>query len=291
MLARKIHRKRSGTFAFYPLTLRPESPPVNAPPPLICAALSDIGRVRTRNEDCVFAEAALGLFAVADGLGGRQAGDIASRIAIETLVASFSEERRAHALELHHAPITTRLVTAIDHANARVFRESCLDRRLAGMGTTLVAASLCATPQGETVLTVAHVGDSRLYRFHPANPSAAAELRSLTRDHSALQSLIDQGSYSAEEARRRLPRNYLTRALGVEPAVAIDHSSWTLLPGEIILLCSDGLTNMLDDTAIAACFADPDLLRDLDALAVLLIDSANARGGHDNISVILAALA
>lgn len=262
--------------------------------------MSDIGRVRSRNEDSVLADTSLGLFAVADGLGGRQAGDIASRLAIETLVAAFVEEGRAQTL----APLTDRsrrLVNAVEQANERVFRKSCLDRRLAGMGTTLVAASIFATSQDEIVLAVAHVGDSRLYRFHPAStrdaPASRDELRCLTRDHSALQALIDQGLHSPEEARRLLSRNYLTRALGVEPSIAIDHASWTLLPGEILLLCSDGLTNMLDDQSINACCASAvthsalDMRDTLELLATQLVDSANARGGQDNISVVLAALA
>lgn len=262
---------------------------MTAVPTLICAALSDIGRVRARNEDRVFADASLGLFAVADGLGGRQAGDIASRLAIDTLAHAIKTSDTRNSPDDsagEHADL--RLVSAVELANARVFREACLDRRLAGMGTTLVAATISVTARGETVLTVAHVGDSRLYRFHPARPGMRSELRLLTRDHSALQSLIDQGLHDPAAAPHPRLHNYLTRALGVEPAVAVDHASWTLLPGEIILLCSDGLTNMLDDAAIAACFEHGIDRRDLEALAALLVDSANARGGHDNISVVLA---
>jgi len=270
---------------------------VTHPPPLICAALTDVGRVRARNEDCILADAALGLFAVADGLGGRQAGEVASRLAIDTLAASIATGAAAGAATGAAVGADPRggsaeirgLVSAVETANARVFRKSCLDRRLAGMGTTLVAATVSQTPQGERVLTVVHVGDSRLYRFHPATAVAAAELRCLTRDHSAVQELIDQGLHTPEEAERLVSRNYLTRALGVEPAVAVDHSSWTLLPGEIILLCSDGLTNMLDDATIAACIEGNRAATGLDALAAQLVAAANERGGHDNISVVLAA--
>jgi len=278
---------------------------VTHPPPLICAALTDVGRVRARNEDCILADAALGLFAVADGLGGRQAGEVASRLAIDTLAATIATGASVGAAtgagtgaavgagtgaDPRDGSAEIRgLVSAVETANARVFRQSCLDRRLAGMGTTLVAATVSQTPQGERVLTVVHVGDSRLYRFHPATAVAAAELRCLTRDHSAVQELIDQGLHTPEEAERLVSRNYLTRALGVEPAVAVDHSSWTLLPGEIILLCSDGLTNMLDDATIAACIEGQRAATGLDALAAQLVAAANERGGHDNISVVLAA--
>ena len=271
---------------------------MTAVPALTCAALTDVGRVRARNEDNVFADPSRGLFAVADGMGGHHAGDVASRLAIDTLAECFTIARPEGTSESPHTdPVRRRslaLVAAVERANARIYRAACLERRHAGMGTTIVAASVAhsasvthAASAPQTLVTVAHVGDSRLYRFSPSRAAGRAELTALTRDHSSVQQLVDRGNHSPEEARKLVRRNYLTRALGVEPEVAVDVATWSLVPTDILLLCSDGLTHMLDDATIRDILDEGTDLMDLEQRAQRLVDEANRNGGHDNIGIVL----
>ena len=252
-----------------------------------CAALTDVGRVRAHNEDCVLADPSSGLLAVADGVGGHQAGEVASRLAIDTLHEAFVVGQSNHT----NAPLE--LERAVRRANERIFLEGHRDPRCAGMGTTLVAALLRQDPDGTTLLTLAHVGDSRLYRFRPALAQGHSELVALTRDHSALQEIIDRGLHDADTARRLVPRNYLTRALGIDTTVLIDQHSEALQTGDLLLLCSDGLTTMLEDETLLTLLErlDEEKKGNPAAIAQHLIDAANARGGHDNISVVVAILA
>jgi len=235
-----------------------------------CVALTDQGRVRLRNEDCVHADPRSGLVAVADGMGGHNAGDVASRLAIESLVSALTE--------------SARLVDAVAEANRKIFVGAQSWPGCEGMGTTLSAA--CFLPP-RAQLVVAHVGDSRVYRYRGGDEGG--ELTRITRDHATLQDLLDTGVYPPDQARRLMPRSYLTRALGIEAETTIDLHTLAVREQHLYLLCTDGLTNMLSDAALGDFF---DRLHEgpLVDLAAALIDAANARGGHDNISVVLAML-
>lgn len=256
-------------------------------PIIQAAACTHIGRVRSRNEDAVLADARLGLVAVADGLGGRNAGDMASRLAIESLSQSLatlaSSGERSPPIALHEA---------FTRANAHVYAMSTRIPGCAGMGTTLVAGWFVETPELGLQLIVAHVGDSRLYRYRAQSDPA---LCALTRDHTSAQQLIDEGLYSAGDARLLPQRHILTNALGVDAEIDLDLMTTPVLAGDLILLCSDGLSNMLDDSQILALLdaasihgASLSNEAELRLLAQNLIDTANERGGQDNISVVLA---
>jgi len=235
-----------------------------------CVALTDQGRVRLRNEDCVHADPRSGLVAVADGMGGHNAGDVASRLAIESLISARTE--------------SARLVDAVAEANREIFVGAQSWPGCEGMGTTLSAA--CFLPP-HAQLVVAHVGDSRVYRYRGGDEGG--ELTRITRDHTTLQDLLDTGVYSPDQARRLMPRSYLTRALGIAAETIIDLHTLAVRDHDLFLLCTDGLTNMLSDAELANFF---DKMHEgpLVELAEALINAANARGGHDNISVVLASL-
>lgn len=236
-------------------------------PIIHCVALTDQGQVRARNEDAVHADPRTGLIAVADGMGGHNAGDVASRLAIESLVAAIAA--------------SARLVDAVAAANLKIFAAAQSWPGCEGMGTTLSAARF--TAEG-TQLVVAHVGDSRVYRYR-----VGGELIRITRDHTTLQDVLDSGAYPPEQARRLVPRSYLTRALGIEAETTIDLHTLAVEEQDLYLLCTDGLTNLLSDEDIKSFL---DRLHDgpLIDLARALIEAANARGGHDNVSVVLATL-
>ncbi len=222
---------------------------------------TDTGRHRRGNEDSSYARAPV--FALADGMGGAAAGEVASRIAIEAfeagLPASGSSEER--------------LAVVVQRANREIYDRAQADHRLDGMGTTLTAVML----EGETV-ALAHVGDSRAYRLR------AGELTRLTEDHSLVEELIKDGKLTEEEAFEHPQRSIITRALGQEPIVEVDTFSYAVRAGDVILLCSDGLTDMLQEHQVAEVLvAAPDLA----AAAQGLIDAANHAGGRDNITVVL----
>jgi len=246
---------------------------------LECAALTDAGRVRANNEDSLDWDSDAGLFVVADGMGGCNAGEVASSLAVRLLLAEFRQlpltlppqDGCAAAL----SPAAMRLCTAILKANRAVYDASLQDPRYAGMGTTLVAALF----QGQRVI-VASIGDSRVYRYR------GAQLEQLTVDHTVLQEQIEFGLITPEQARFMGGRGLITRALGVEPGLEVDVQEQPLLPGDIYVLCSDGLFDMLDDLEIGAIIGDS--AGDVQAAVRNLVAAANDRGGYDNISVILA---
>ena len=224
------------------------------------AALSDIGRVRTHNEDSVLAQPPL--FVVADGLGGHEAGEVASSIAIETL--------RDHA---PRRPDAKALARAVKAANREVIRSAREGYGKQGMGTTMTAAIV----EGLNI-AIAHVGDSRAYLLR------SGQLEQITDDHSMVADMIRRGQLTESEARYHPNRSVITRALGTDPAVVADTYELTAGPGDRLLLCSDGLTGMLEDAMIAetlATYADPD------EAARALVEAANDAGGHDNISVVI----
>ncbi len=223
-------------------------------------ALSDIGRVRTHNEDSVLAQPPL--FVVADGLGGHEAGEVASAIAVETL--------RDHA---PRRPDAKALARAVKAANREVIRAAREGYGKAGMGTTMTAAIV----EGSHIV-LAHVGDSRAYLLH------AGALQQLTDDHSMVADMIRRGQLTEAEARYHPNRSVITRALGTDPNMVADTYEVDAESGDRLLLCSDGLTGMLEDAAIAEMLG---AYRDTNIAARALIDAANDAGGHDNISVVI----
>lgn len=243
------------------------------------AAATDTGRVREHNEDTVGSDPSIGLYVLADGMGGYKAGEVASGLAIKTILRMVREAFDTQTIAgidrlsgLQRASIVLR--DAILRANKIVYQTSKSQPNCDGMGTTVVAALFY-----EHKLIVAHVGDSRLYR------ARGGHFEQITVDHSLLQELVDRGFYSLEEAASSTNKNYVTRALGVETSVDVDVHEYPLAVGDRYLLCSDGLSDMLDDQEIHAHLErHPE---SLNAAAEALITSANRAGGRDNISVML----
>ena len=223
---------------------------------------TDTGRQRRGNEDAFFARSPL--FAVADGMGGAQAGEVASHTAVEVLEQGLPDGAGS---------IEERLRARVSEANERILELAQSDEQLAGMGTTLTAAYV-----GEVDLTVAHVGDSRLYRLRDG------ELERLTDDHSLVEELVRQGKLTPEEADEHPQRSIITRALGAEPGVEADSRTWPARADDVYLICSDGLTSMVPEARVAQ------MILAASSLAVAgrtLIDAANDAGGRDNITVVL----
>jgi len=225
--------------------------------------LTDTGRKRLRNEDAYVFEPPL--FAIADGMGGARAGEVAAGIA----AAALRDGGRDIADE-------TGLEAAIDDANRRVWERSIADPETAGMGTTVTVAVV--DPAAEHVL-FGHVGDSRAYRLR------GGTLEQITTDHSLVAELVESGVLTPEEAARHPQRSAITRAVGTERAIEADVFSVPALAGDVFLLCSDGLTDMLVESEIASCIVEAD--GDPEAAAPALVAAANARGGEDNITVVL----
>lgn len=230
------------------------------------AGKTDPGRKRRRNEDAFVLEPPL--FAVADGMGGAQAGEVASRLA----AAAFREFHEADEL----AP-DERVRALVQEANRRIYDRASSDAGATGMGTTLTAALLA----GEAV-TIGHVGDSRAYRLREGR------LEQLTDDHSLVGDLMRSGRLTPEEAETHPQRSVITRALGTDPEVDVDTTTIEASPGDIFLLCSDGLTSMVGDDNILDLVAQAG---SLEAAAKALVKAANKGGGEDNITVVLFALA
>jgi PPM family protein phosphatase len=235
------------------------------------AAKSDIGRVRTNNEDCLLVDERLGLLIVADGMGGHAGGEVASALAVGAIAAYV----KGHLAGAEPTNQRAALLQATIHtADEVIWTTAHTHRELQDMGTTVVLA-LC---QGDQI-HIAHVGDSRAYLLHDG------ELRQLTEDHSVVAQLIKAGQLTPRKARSHPLRHQITRNLGRRGAVADLHCV-TWQRGDSLLLCSDGLTNMVDDRHIAEL-----ILRagtDVQAACEALVARANANGGKDNISVILA---
>jgi protein phosphatase len=247
-------------------------------PALQVAGVTDVGRVRRRNEDAIDWDVQLGLVMVADGMGGSQGGDIASRTALqsikEDLRRALAESERNGGRALTREVRASLVVELVRRANQGVRKSASRDNRLLGMGTTLVMALV-----GPDFLTSAHVGDSRMYRLREG------AIARLTDDHSMVQELVHRGQMDERQAAQSRHRNVITRALGIAQDVLVDVEHHAMQAGDIFMLCSDGLTNMVADADIAAAIAQfPD---DLQAAANNAVQLANARGGRDNVSVVL----
>lgn len=251
-----------------------------APIRLEFCSRSDVGRVRRRNEDALAVDEGRGWAVLADGMGGYRGGDVASRIAVEVTMRRLRQDLGASS-EVDPARITAVLEAAVREANAEIRAAAVHDPNVSGMGSTLVVGAFLA----DRVLT-AHVGDSRIYRLR------GGVLERLTRDHTMLQQLVDAGILAPEEAAHSQFRGLLTRGLGVAPVVVPESGAHSAGPGDVFLLCSDGLTDMLDDDAIAAAL-QPLARREIrpEEAADSLVALANAQGGRDNISLILVRMA
>lgn len=237
---------------------------------------TDRGRVRSQNEDSLAFDSGMGYAVLADGMGGHNAGEVASRLAVATVEADMKKLARQEGYARLAAFEIQRLVAdLVAHANAAIYRAARREQAYAGMGTTLVIALW-----HQARVAVAHVGDSRLYRLR------ANRLVQLTRDHSLLQDQVDSGLLSREQARRAPHRNLITRAVGIEAKVEAEVHVHDAVSGDLYLLCSDGLTDMLDDRDIERTLARA--RRSLACAVDALVQQANDRGGRDNISVVLA---
>lgn len=233
-------------------------------------SITDIGKRRKLNQDYVYtSEHPVGnlpnLFIVADGMGGHNAGDYASKVTVETIVEKVSNSSETEC--------TCILEEAIQAANTLIRAKACESADLEGMGTTVVAA----TCRGDR-LFVANVGDSRLY---VAN---VGEIRQITRDHSWVEEMVRRGSLGREEAKIHPGKNIITRAIGADDKVKVDYFMVQLKKGDLVLMCTDGLTNMLEDAEIRMIL---DRTQDIVEKARELVEAANEHGGRDNISVLL----
>jgi PPM family protein phosphatase len=233
---------------------------------------SDVGLQRKNNEDaCAILEDA-GLLVVADGMGGHLGGEIASNIAIDAMTGEFKSRPKNGNDERKDADLLTRCIRA---ANKEIYRRGNMDPALKNMGTTVVAAVF-----HRDYIVTANVGDSRIYRLR------AEELSQVSEDHSWVGELRKKNLISEEDARSHPLKNIITRALGMEPTVEVDVKWDKAKPGDIYLLCTDGLTDLVPDGEIRQAFLAHGT--DLDAIAAALISAANGAGGTDNITVGLA---
>ncbi len=230
---------------------------------------TDVGVKRTMNQDSLFcSDSPVGsfrnLFIVADGMGGHRAGDYASRLCIDSMVSSIRSSSSK-------TPVTI-FEEAITFANSTVYDASQLDREFEGMGTTMVACTL-----QEQTLYVANIGDSRLYLLRE-------ELQQITTDHSLVEEMVKIGNITESEARVHPQKNIITRALGIDEMVQADYFELQIKPSDVILLCSDGLTNMVEDDEIEYMIRHASSMEEA---ANMLIDKANLNGGSDNITAVL----
>jgi protein phosphatase len=246
---------------------------------LACVGVSDAGRIREHNEDTIGTDADIGLVVLADGMGGYKAGEVASGIAVRTLMSLLKEAVERQDLRVRDASSGQSrpgilLRDAIQRANMLIHQTARTQAHCEGMGTTVVAGLFF-----DNQLTVAHVGDSRMYRLRDA------VLSRVTEDHSLMHELVARGFYTTQQAQRAAAKNYVTRALGVEPSVEVDVTDVPVMPDDLYLLCSDGLSDMVEDDDIQLTMNT--FGANLSTLARQLVLLGNDNGGRDNISVVL----
>jgi serine/threonine protein phosphatase PrpC len=239
---------------------------------LHCA--TDTGRARTNNEDSAAIDEKSALVVLADGMGGYNAGEVASGMVTTFIKAELGRWLSEAAESATDTDVRRAMEICVDNANRAIFNAANSNPQYAGMGTTLVVGVF-----RDTRLLVGHVGDSRCYRLR------GGRLVQITHDHSLLQEQIDAGLITAEQASFSANKNLVTRAVGVEDTVLLETHLHDVMPDDVYLLCSDGLSDMLDDETIAQLLQSCDLLPEA---ASALIDAANEAGGKDNISVVLA---
>ena len=240
------------------------------------ASCTDMGRVREHNEDAIACDAVAGIAVLADGMGGYAAGEVASGVAAAQINADLSrlkaEYPRISAVDLSNA-----MRESIRRVNTQIYRSAKQDLRYSGMGTTLVAVAFTGN-----VAVLGHAGDSRAYLLRQKR------LTQITKDHSLLQEQIDMGLVRVGDAGAKAVKNLVTRALGVDLSLEPELGMTPVLPGDRILLCSDGLSDMLSDNSIQTILNDYEDAAE--AAAVRLVQEANLAGGRDNISVIIVTL-
>lgn len=238
---------------------------------------TDTGQLRTRNEDAIASDASIGLAVLADGMGGYNAGDVASQMAVLTvtaeLIAGFN---RAHqsGKQVDSNWASDLVSDAVHAANIAIYQVANEQEQCEGMGTTLVLSLFV-----DNRVLIGHIGDSRAYVLRDD------QLKQLTNDHSLLQEQIDSGLLTPEQARLATYKNFVTKAVGVDPITDLEINTYGVEVGDLYLLCSDGLTDMLEPYEIETTLIEGQ--DDLESLANTLIRKANQRGGKDNISVIL----
>lgn len=241
---------------------------------LVMTGRTDPGMVREHNEDCFLIVPENGFALLADGMGGHLSGEVASAMAVDQVTQHLLNALQAPAANNGAVTDSSVLEEAIKAANSAIHSSSMQHPEQAGMGTTIVAVTF-----HDDRLTVAHVGDSRLYRYRNG------ELSQVTEDHSMVQELLRRGLISPEEARTSVNRNLVTRALGVDPVVEVDIKEETVQDGDLYLLCSDGLNDVLTDAEIATLLGQYG--DDMEKATRQIILEVNARGGPDNVSIVL----
>jgi protein phosphatase len=235
---------------------------------------TDTGRARSNNEDSVSVDADNALAVLADGMGGYNAGEVASNMATSFIKAELGRWLLESGANASDADVRRAMDICVDNANRAIFNAANANPHYAGMGTTLVVAVF-----RDARLLIGHVGDSRAYRLRNGR------LAQLTRDHSLLQEQLDAGLITHEQATLSGNKNLVTRAVGVEDTVQLEMHTHDALPGDLVVLCSDGLSDMVDESTLASLIQDR---QGLESAAHALIDAANDAGGKDNIAVILA---
>lgn len=237
------------------------------------ASALDPGRARRNNEDAVAIDATAGVAVLADGMGGHNAGEVASAMACAIVCQDLVRWRRAWPEATSQAAAVQAMMRGVAHANQAILDAALARPECRGMGTTVVVLLVTGAR-----MLVGHIGDSRAYRFSHGG------LERLTHDHSLLQERLDAGQPSPLQTAGAMYRNIVTRAVGIETTVQLDTQAIAAQPGDIVLLCSDGLTDMLVDEEIAAILSTGGTLA---GLCARLVDAANAAGGRDNVSVVL----
>ena len=241
--------------------------------------LTDVGLVREQNEDAVASDLTIGLVMLADGMGGYRAGEVASEIAVLTLTAEMTETMRNFDAKKQYSnivmPESEMLINAVAHANAAIFQVSKQQSQCAGMGTTLVAAVF-----SNNKVCVGHIGDSRMYRLR------SRVLTQLTEDHSLLQEQLNAGLITREQVKLSTNKNLVTRALGIEDQVELEVNEFDVELHDLYMLCSDGLSDLVDDDVILKLLLSAN--GNIELAAHLLVQAANEQGGRDNISVVIA---
>ncbi|MBI3562506.1 MAG: Stp1/IreP family PP2C-type Ser/Thr phosphatase [Gammaproteobacteria bacterium] len=241
---------------------------------LVIHGVTDVGMSREHNEDSIGWDADIGLVLLADGMGGHNAGEIASELAVTTIREALHDVLIPELVEANVINFADAVREAVVYANEEIHLQANSRLECAGMGTTLVL-----TLFHDSKITFAHVGDSRIYRFRNA------EVEQITSDHSLVQEMVDNGYLSEEEALLSTNRNLITRALGISPEVEVDVETHELEKEDIYLLCSDGLSDLLNEEDMQASLIQH--RQDIAQAAHSMVELANSRGGTDNISVIL----
>ena len=237
-------------------------------------AAVDAGRARSNNEDSALIDADVALAVLADGMGGYNAGEVASNMATSFIKTELGRWLREANSQASDADVRRAMDICVDNANRAIYNAANSNPQYAGMGTTLVVAVF-----RDAHLLLGHVGDSRCYRLR------GGRMQQITRDHSLLQEQIDAGLITPEQAAFSANKNLVTRAVGVEDTVLLETHQHDVQPGDVYVLCSDGLSDMVDETGMTQLIQTHAMLSEC---AQALVDAANDAGGKDNISVILA---